>query len=121
MKIVLVLLVVLLPLCGCTTKSSAKAQSRAAFAQGQQQAFAQIHEEQRTSIRVIGPVRNPEIAWTDGLTLAQVIASADYTDPRDPKAIFVIRRSERFYFDPKTLLRGRDMPLEPGDTVELQP
>jgi len=117
----LLALFLLLPLCGCTTNSRATAQSRAAFAAGQQQTFAQMHEAQRTGIRIIGPVRNPEIAWTDGLTLAQVIAAADYTNPRDPKAIFVVRQRERFYFDPKALLTGRNMPLEPGDTVEIQP
>ena len=120
MKILLALFLAL-ALCSCTTKSKATAQSKAAFAAGQQQTFARIHEAQRTDIHVLGPVRNPEITWTDGLTLAQVVASADYANPRDPKAIFVIRQRERFYVDPKALLRGQDVPLEPGDTVEIQP
>jgi hypothetical protein len=120
MKVLLVLLLAL-PLFGCTTKSGAKAQSQAAFAAGQQQAFARMREAQRTSILVIGPVRNREIPWTDGLTLAQVIASADYTDPHDPKDIFINRQRERLYVDPKALLRGKDLPMEPGDTVEIRP
>jgi len=107
--------------CGCTTKSNARAQGRAAFNSGQQQAFAQVNEARRVNIRVIGPVHNPEITWTDGLTLAQVIAAAQITSRGDPKAVFIIHQGERALVDPKWLLRGGDLPLEPGDTVEIQP
>jgi len=117
----LLILTLALPLCGCTTKSKAKAQAQAAFAAGQQQAYAQMQQAQRTSIRVLGPVRNPEIAWTDGLTLAQAIAAANCTFEHDPKAISIIRQRGRVPIDPKILLQGQDVPLEPGDTVEIHP
>jgi len=120
MKLLLVLLLTL-PLCGCVTKSKAKAEAKAAFAAGQQQAFTQIHEAQRTSVRVIGPVRNPDITWVEGLTLAKVIALAECTFHQDPRAILIIRQRERLQVDPQILLRGEDVPVEPGDTVEIQP
>jgi hypothetical protein len=120
MKAFLVLILAL-PLCGCMTKSKAKAEARAAYFAGQQRGFAQMQEAQRTNIRVIGPVQNPEITWTNGLTLAQVVAAANYTGRSDPKDIFIYRQRERLYFDPKALLNGKDLPLEPGDTVEIRP
>ena len=120
MKILLVLFL-LLPLCGCVTRSKARTESRAAFAAGQQQAIIQMREAQRTDIRVIGPVKNPDIPWVDGLTLAQVVAAADYTGRSDPREIFINRQRERLYFDPKALLRGKNLLLEPGDTVEIRP
>lgn len=110
-----------LPLCGCTTRSKARAEAQAAFAAGQQQAYTQMLQAQRTNIRVLGPVRNPEIPWADGLTLGQVIAAADCTFENDPKVISVIRQRGRIPVDPSILLQGRDVPLEPGDTVEIQP
>jgi hypothetical protein len=115
------LLLLALPLCGCTTKSKAKTQAQAAFAAGQQQAFMQMQQAQKTSIRVLGPARNPEIPWADGMTLAQAIAAAECTFEHDPKAISIIRQRGRVQIDPIILLQGQDVPLEPGDTVEIQP
>jgi len=106
---------------GCTSRSKAKAQARAAFAAGQNLAMAQALEAQRTSIRVVGNVRNPEIPWAEGLTLAQAIVAANCVDKRDPREIVLIRQRERIALDPKTLLRGDDVPLEPGDTIEIHP
>jgi len=121
MRILFLSLLLILPLCGCTTRSKAKRQTQAAFAAGQQQAFAQMQQAQRTSIRVLGPVRKSEIAWADGLTLAQVIAAAEYTPSRDPKGIYIIRQRGRVQVDVQLLLQGQDVPLEPGDTVEILP
>jgi protein involved in polysaccharide export with SLBB domain len=106
---------------GCTTKSRAKANAQSAYAAGQQQAFANMQEARRTSIRVLGSVRNPLVEWTDGLTLAQAIVAADYTSPRDPSEIVVSRQREQIRINPKDVLRGNDVPLEPGDTIELKP
>jgi len=108
-------------LTGCTTKSKARAQSQAAYTAGQQQAMTQQNEARRINIRVVGPVQNPEITWSEGLTLAGAIAASRITVRQDPKAIYLIRQGERAYVDPKWLLRGGDLPLEPGDTVEIQP
>ena len=106
---------------GCTTRSKASAQARAAFVAGQRAGIAQADDARRTSIRVVGPVRQPEIAWTEGLTLARVVAAAGYSEARDPRSIVVIRQREQIPFDPQALLRGEDLPLEPGDTVEIRP
>ena len=104
---------------GCTTRSKARAQAQAAFAAGQQQALAQLRDAQRLIVRVIGNVRNPEIPWTEGLTLAQAIVAAGCYDQRDPREIVLTRRSERIPIDTKILLRGDDVPLEAGDTIEI--
>ena len=122
MKTFLVLLLVLTAaVAGCTTRSKANARAREAFVAGQRAGLAQTDEARRTSIRVLGLVRQPEIAWMEGLTLARVIAAAGYSDARDPRTIVVIRQRERIPFDPQALLRGDDLPLEPGDTVEIHP
>jgi hypothetical protein len=115
------LLLIVLALSGCTSRSKASAQARAAFAAGQQQATAQMFDAQRTSVRVLGNVRHPEIPWADGLTLAQAIVAAECYDRRDPREIVLIRQRERIPLDPKILLRGDDVPLEPGDTIEIHP
>ncbi len=120
MKAIWILLPALF-LCGCTTKSKSQSQAQAAYAAGQQQAFTQMQQAQRTSIRVLGPVRNSDISWTNGLTLAQVIAEADCTFTHDPRAISIVRQRGRIPIDPSVLLQGRDVPLEPGDTVEIEP
>jgi hypothetical protein len=78
-------------------------------------------EARRTNIRIIGPVQYPEIAWREGLTLALAISTASYTDARDPRTIVVSRQRERIPFAPADLLRGKDLDLEPGDTIEIHP
>ena len=115
------LLVLTTVLGGCITRSKANARARAAYAAGQQQAFAQIADARRINIRFIGPVRQLEVPWQDGLTLAQAIAAAGYTDARDPTVILIIRQRERVPVSPRDLLAGKDVPLEPGDTVEIHP
>jgi len=114
-------LLLALLVCSCTTRAKAKAQAQAAFAAGQQQALAQLRDAQRMIIRVLGNVRNPEIPWTEGLTLAQAIVTAGCYDQRGPREIVLIRRSERIPIDTKILLRGDDVPLEAGDTIEIHP
>jgi protein involved in polysaccharide export with SLBB domain len=114
-------LLIVLAASGCTTKSKARAQAQAAFAAGQQQALTQMREAQRTNIRVVGNVRNPDVPWTEGMTLAQAIVAAGCYDQHDPRQIVVIRRGDRITIDTKILLRGDDVPLEPGDTIEIHP
>lgn len=105
----------------CTTKADARRQAQLAYLAGQQQAQANMQDVRRTSVRVVGNVQNPEIIWEDGMTLARVIADAQYQDAAIPREIVVIRQRQRFIIDPNTLLQGRDMPVEPGDTVEIHP
>lgn len=119
--LVLAILLLATAVGGCTTRSKANARARAAFAAGQQQALAQAADARRINIRFLGPVRQPEILWQDGLTLAQAIALADYADARDPNVILIIRQRERVPVSPRDLLAGKDLPLEPGDTIEIHP
>jgi len=114
-------LLIVLALSGCTPRAKARAQAQAAFAAGQQQALTQMRDAQRLIVRVIGNVRNPEVSWTEGLTLAQAIVAAGCYDQHDPREIVVTRRGERITIDIKILLRGDDVPLEAGDTIEIHP
>ena len=111
----------MLPVCGCVTKTQAQADARAAYLAGQRDAYAAIAATQRTSITINGPVQNSSVPWVEGLTLAQAIATANYTASSHPKEIILLRRGESASIDPKDLLNGRDVPLEPGDTITLRP
>jgi hypothetical protein len=102
---------------GCITRSQSQADVRAAYLAGQRDAYAAM---QRTSVVVIGQVQNPEVQWTEGLTLAQAILAADYTGHGNPKEIILTRRGETTPIDPKNLLRGNDTPLQPGDTITIR-
>ncbi len=110
----------LIPLCGCVTRAQARADARAAYLAGQKDAFATIAATQRTSIKVFGPVQHSEVPWVEGLTLTQAIATAIYTAPNNPKEIILLRRGESATIAPRDLLNGNEVPLEPGDTIELR-
>ncbi len=111
---------ILMPLCGCVTKSQARADARAAYLAGQKDAYAAIAATQRTGIKVFGPVQNSEVPWVEGMTLVQAIATATYTAHGNPKEILLLRRGESATIDPRDLLNGRNVPLEPGDTITLR-
>jgi hypothetical protein len=113
-------LLAMLSLCGCVTKGKATAEARAAYLAGQRDAYAAIAAKQRTSIQVIGPVQNSEVSWVEGLTLTQAIATANYNAEGSPKNIILLRRGESATVNPKDLLNGHDIPLEPGDTITLR-
>ncbi|HEX3890126.1 MAG TPA: hypothetical protein VHX90_04675 [Verrucomicrobiae bacterium] len=115
-----VLLILAAVASGCTTRSQAKADARMAYLAGQKDAYASMARSQRTSIVVIGQVQNREIPWTDGMTLAQAIVAANYTGHGNPTEIILLRRGESASIDPADLLRGHDVPLEPGDTITLR-
>jgi hypothetical protein len=110
----------MMALSGCVTKSKANADARAAYLAGQKDAYAAIAAAQRTGIKVVGPVQNPEVPWVEGLTLAQAIATATYIAQGNPKEIILLRRGESATIDPRDLLNGHDVPLEPGDTITLR-
>ena len=71
------------------------------------------------SITLSGPVRNRTIPWTEGLTVAEAIVSAEYLAASAPKSIYVTRNGGRIFVDPRQLLRGNDFLLEAGDAVEI--
>jgi hypothetical protein len=107
---------------GCETKSAATRRAQEAFQAGQQQALIQSQmQTQAPGVTVRGNVRNPVIPWTEDLTLAKTIVAAVYEGLSDPKMILVTRNGERIEINPHQLLRGRDMPMQVGDVVDLVP
>ena len=104
---------------GCTTKSSANAAARAAYSAGQQQTMERMLQN-RNSVTVMGPVRNPLVAWTQDLTLARAIVASDYYGKSNPREIVIVRSGRPMAVDPKQLLAGEDVPLEAGDVVHIR-
>jgi|BarGraIncu01121A_1022015.scaffolds.fasta_scaffold37166_2 hypothetical protein len=103
---------------GCVTRSQANAQARAAYLAGQKAAFASMAQGQ--GVVIVGPVQYPNVPWVEGLTLSQAIATANYTGRRNPKAITITRQGEQASINPKDLLNGHVVPLEPGDTITIR-
>jgi hypothetical protein len=105
--------------CGCVTRSQANAQARAAYLAGQKVAFASIAGDGQ-GVAIVGPVQHPNVPWVEGLTLAQAIATANYTGHRNPKAITITRQGEEISVNPRDLLSGHVVPLQPGDTIKIR-
>jgi hypothetical protein len=103
---------------GCVSKSKADAQARAAFMAGQKSAYQSMVASQ-TDVIVLGNVQKHDLPWTTGMTLVQAIADAEYTGRQDPTDITLKRNSVQTEIDPKQLLGGRDMTLQPGDVIIL--
>ena len=121
MKFCLLVPVVALAVGGCRTQADSKAESRAAFLAGLEAARRQQADAAAPSVTVMGPVQNPRVPWVAGLTLAQAIATANYLDPHEPGAILLTRQGETARLDPKAVLNGAPVPLEPGDVIEIRP
>jgi len=105
-------------LTGCTTKSDAKRQSRAAYLAGMQQAEA--IRQAANSVTFVGAVKSPQIPWTEELTLAKALVIANYYPRESPKEIIVIRAGQAHRIDPAQLLAGNDFPLLAGDIVQIR-
>jgi hypothetical protein len=103
---------------GCVTRSQANAQAQAAYLAGQKAAFASIAQGQ--GVVIVGPVQYPNVPWVEGLTLSQAIATANYTGRRNPKGITIIRQGEEISVNPRNLLSGPVVPLQPGDTITIR-
>lgn len=114
----LFLLFILVPLAGCVSKATADAQAKAAFVAGEKAAYQNMQSSQ-TAIIVLGEVQKHQIPWVAGLTLAQAIATAGYNGAHDPTDIILKRNSVQTEVDPKQLLNGKDVPLQPGDVVSI--
>ena len=126
MRIILLssgLLLLAAGLSGCITKAKADAQARAAFVAGEQQAMRNM-EQLKTrgpTVTVVGEVKNPRIPWTAELTLAKAVVAAEYLGTKDPSEILIVREGKAMRFDPKKLLEGEDVPLQPQDLIQLNP
>ena len=121
MKILFVILVLTLAVSGCMTKARARKDSQAAFLAGQNAALRQQLAAQASGITIVGAVQNPHVPWVAGLTLAQAIATANYSSADAPKQIILTRQGESAALDAKVLLDGTVVPLEVGDVIELRP
>jgi hypothetical protein len=114
-----VVMVLILCLSACTTKSKARAEAGRAFAAGQEQAMRQAQPKE-PAVTILGQVRNHVIPWREGLTLAQAIETAVYTGFSDPKLIRLTRGPESIEISVKDLLRGASNPqVESGDVIEV--
>jgi hypothetical protein len=118
-------LLVAVALAGCVTKSAANAKARAAFLAGQQQALTRMQQAQTQGqgpcVTVNGEVRNHVVSWVEGLTLSKALLAADYYGAADPSQIIIVHLGMATRVDPKQLLTGVDIPLQPGDIVQLVP
>ena len=110
---------------GCVSKSKADAKARAAYLAGQQQAIMRVQQAQTQgqgpSVTVNGEVRNHVVPWTEGLTLAKALVAADYLGAADPGQILIVHNGRATRVEAKQLLSGVDIPLQPGDIVQLMP
>jgi hypothetical protein len=112
----------LVQLTGCVSKSKADARARAAFLAGQQQAAMMSRQTQLQgpSVTLIGEVRNSVVRWSADLTLAKAVIAAQYYGNTDPAEIVIQRNGKEIPCDPKQLLSGADVQLEPNDVIELR-
>jgi hypothetical protein len=109
-------------LAGCVSRKEADLQAHQAYLAGQQQAAKQWQLKQPPEIVVQGPVRNPVVPWVENLTLAKAIVDADYTGFMNPILIRVIRNGQMIEeMKGIDLLHGRDLPLQPGDIIDIVP
>jgi hypothetical protein len=108
-------------LSGCISKAKADAQARAAFLAGRQQAIQEMRQTQTAgpTVTLIGAVRTPLIPWTIDLTLARALVAAGYYSNTDPTQIVIVRDAQQIPVDPKKLLAGEDVPLQPRDVIEI--
>ena len=117
MKMRLVILFLVLAVSGCTTQSKARLKEQNAFLAGQNAASRQ---QQSPGVTVLGAVQNSAVPWVAGLTLAQAVATANYIGLHEPRQIILTRQGESAVLEPKVLLSGAVVPLEPGDVVEIR-
>ena len=123
---ILLLVAVVVAVSGCTSKSAARSEARAAFFAGQAHAM----QEQRdatlprrapgNTVSIVGPVRVSALTWTRDLTLIQTIVAAEYIPEGEPSVIVITRDGQQIPVSAAILLNGQDIPLLPGDVVELR-
>jgi hypothetical protein len=116
---------------GCAShKDKTQEQIRRAYAAGAAAARMQMQESQTQQpqipptgdpqVRILGPVRNSILVWSDGLTLARAIVLSEYQRNTTPNSITIYRNNQPLQIDPQAVLNGADYPLFPGDIVYIQ-
>jgi hypothetical protein len=117
-----ILFLLALFLAGCVSKKQADLRAHQAYMAGQAQAAKEWQAQHLPQVAVRGPVRNPVVPWTEGLTLAKAIVDADYTGFMNPIFVRVIRNGQMVEeLKGIDLLHGSDFPLEAGDIVDIVP
>jgi hypothetical protein len=112
---------------GCTSKSTARANARAAYYAGQADAMRREEAANNpapapgNTVAILGPVKFPALTWTPDLTVTKALIAAEYTPAGTPSQIIVFRQHTQFSVDPTALLNGEDTALLPGDVLKLQP
>ena len=119
MKMIWLILFLALAVAGCTTKSAARLKEQNAYLAGQNAALRQQTPES-PGVTVLGAVRKAAVPWVEGLTLVQAVATANYIGLHEPKQIILTRQGESAALEPKVLLSGAVVPLEPGDVIEIR-
>ena len=105
---------------GCVTEKTAETRERTAFLAGEKRGLAM--QTNNNTVWMVGNVKTPVLPWTADLTLDRAIIAAQYQGVGDPSMIIVRRGEQRpVYVPPKKILTGFDMPLQPGDRVEIRP
>ncbi len=110
---------------GCTTKSAARERARTAFYQGQAAALADQLAAKAppkappNTVTIIGPVKVSALTWTPDLTLVKTIVAAEYIPEGEPSQIVINRNGMQIPVSAAQLLNGDDVPMQPGDSVEL--
>jgi len=119
---VFILLAGLCLLSGCVSKSKAEADAKAAFLAGQRQTAMMAWQNQikGPTVTVIGAVRNPLVPWTADLTLAKALLAAQYYGQTDPSEVLIQRNGQEIRYDPKQLLDGTDVQLQPSDVIQIR-
>ncbi len=110
-----------LTLTGCISKKAADAQARAAFFAGQRQALMSMPPPSAAGLNITikGDVLNPTVPWTPEMTLGKALVAAGYNGKSDPTTIIIVRNGKSIQVDPRKLLNGEDVPLQPLDIVAL--
>jgi hypothetical protein len=95
-------------------------EARNAYLAGQNAALQRQVVQQSGAITIVGNVQNSTVPWVAGITLSQAIATATYLGTADPAQIILTRQGEDGAIDPKYLVNGVQIPLEPGDVITIQ-
>jgi len=110
-------------LAGCVSRQTAQERAARAYEAGRQNAIQQqmTTQQQGPVVTLKGNVRNRVVPWHDTLTLSQAIVAAQYAGRLNPTAISVHRGGQAYPVSVRMLMSGfQDMPLEPGDVVEIR-
>ncbi len=105
---------------GCVSKSRERLEAQKAYVAGQEQAMSQSRPQPQI-VTFTGPVRKSIIPWTEGLTLVQAYTAAQYTGYIRPRLLRITSDGQTAEIKFSLLLNGADMPLEPGDLIEVVP